>query len=387
MATSFHSDDPTTLPPFLLSDAKLTGNTIGIGSYGSVEEVAIPGAVCAAKKIHNFFQDPSRISAEIIEQASKEFVRQCKLISTLRHPHIVQFLGVSCFPGSRLPSLVMEKLVTSLHDILDPEPPPPTKSDVPVGLKCSILHDVASGLLFLHNRKRPVVHGNLSARNVLLTGAMVAKIADLGMPCIVSGLKPATTTVAQGSSVYLPPEALEDRHKPNVTIDIFSFGVLALFTLSQTFPKPISATYLESSGRVMGRTELERHCNCMQRVLNKFEQGHPFVRIIQHCLSNHASERPTIPKVVQWLEQARAEVQDCDFDVSKLSLVQLLQSKDKQIDRQKKEIETQKKKLDQNTGQIRKLKAQIGSLNEQIQFLKAESMILSLIIFSFPHSI
>ena len=38
-------------------------------------------------------------------------------MSTLRHPHIVQFLGVCFLPGSRLPALVMELLLTSLHDL------------------------------------------------------------------------------------------------------------------------------------------------------------------------------------------------------------------------------------------------------------------------------
>ena len=57
LAASFLRDHPN-LRPFLLSYARATGRTIGSGSYGSVEEVAIPGAVCAAKKIHDFFQDP-----------------------------------------------------------------------------------------------------------------------------------------------------------------------------------------------------------------------------------------------------------------------------------------------------------------------------------------
>ena len=35
-----------------------------------------------------------------------QFVRECQLMSTLRHPNIVQFLGVCFFPGSRLPALV-----------------------------------------------------------------------------------------------------------------------------------------------------------------------------------------------------------------------------------------------------------------------------------------
>ena len=49
-------DNPD-LRPFVLPNVRLTGIRIGAGAYGSVEEVAIPGAICAAKKIHDFFQD------------------------------------------------------------------------------------------------------------------------------------------------------------------------------------------------------------------------------------------------------------------------------------------------------------------------------------------
>ena len=44
-------------------------------------------------------------------------------MSTLRHPNIVQFLGVTFFPGSRLPALVMERLLTSLHELVDTPSP------------------------------------------------------------------------------------------------------------------------------------------------------------------------------------------------------------------------------------------------------------------------
>ena len=73
MAASFLRDHPD-LRPFLLQNARPTGTIIGEGSYGSVVEVELPGAVCAAKKIHDFFQDPTRMPAEGIERASREFV-------------------------------------------------------------------------------------------------------------------------------------------------------------------------------------------------------------------------------------------------------------------------------------------------------------------------
>ena len=362
MAAFFLRDHPD-LRPFLLSNARPTGRTIGTGSYGSVEEVAIPGAVCAAKKIHDLFLDPTRIPQEGIEKASQEFVRECQLMCTLRHPYIVQFLGVCFLPGSWIPALVMEKLVTSLHDVLDPEPSPPTKTFIPLSLKRSILQDVACGLSFLHSHSPPIIHRDLSARNVLLNEGMVAKISDLGMARIMPRLKAATMTKAPGASIYMPPEALEDKSKYDVTIDIFSLGVLAIFVLSQTFPNPQAAAYMNGKGQMLGRTELERRGKYLQPILEQLQKGHPLVQMIQHCLKNRMKERPTIQQVLQWLEQARAEIDDSEYDMDKLSLTRLLKSKEEELEQQKKQTKIQR-------GQVTAQKTRNESLQENIEDLR-----------------
>ena len=349
--------DHPDLRPFLLQNARPTGTVIGEGSYGSVAEVKIAGAVCAAKKIHDFFQDPTRMPAEGIERASREFVRECQLMSTLRHPHIVQFLGVCFLPGSRMPALVMEKLLTSLHEILDPEPPPPTKAFIPVSLKRSILHDVASGLSFLHSHSSPIIHRDLSARNVLLSVGMEAKIADLGVARIVPSLRAATMTKAPGAFIYMPPEALEDESRYDITMDIFSMGVLAIFILSQTFPKPLSTAYMDTQRRMVGRTELERRGNYMQLIQSQFREGHPLIQMIKRCLKNLPEDRPTIHEVVQFLEQARAEIDDGEYDVSKLALVQTLSQ----------QTELLQSTIEQSAKQIWFLSQQVTAKDEQIE--------------------
>ena len=40
------------LEQFLVATVQLTGRVLGAGAYGSVEEVEIPGATVAAKKLH-----------------------------------------------------------------------------------------------------------------------------------------------------------------------------------------------------------------------------------------------------------------------------------------------------------------------------------------------
>ena len=218
MAADLLRDNPN-LRPFVLSNVRLTGTRIGAGAYGSVDEVAILGAVCAAKRIHEVFLDRSEIPEQEIRKSVTQFVKECQLMSTLRHPHVVQFLGVCFFADSRLPALIMERLLTSLHDLLDPETQPPPHKDAPkpffpLNLKCSILHNVASGLAYLHERTPPVIHRDLSARNVLLNSGMVAKIADLGVARIVPRIRAtATMTKAPGAGIYMPPEVLEAKSK------------------------------------------------------------------------------------------------------------------------------------------------------------------------------
>ena len=339
----FLRDNPE-LQPFLLSNVRLTGVRIGAGAYGSVEEVAVPGAVFAAKKIHEVFLDRSEIPATEILKSAAQFVRECQLMSTLRHPNIVQFLGVCFFPGSRLPALVMERLLTSLHDLLDPEtdplpPPDAPKPFFPLSLKCSILHNVASGLTYLHERSPPIIHRDLSARNVLLNSGMVAKIADLGVARIVPRMRAAATmTKGPGAIVYMPPEAMEDiledekgddeksKAKYGKSIDIFAFGVVAIFTLCQTFPSKLLAhNYRDERRRIIGRTELERRESYMRMIHRQLREKHPLLQMIEGCL-DFPEYRPSIGEVLHLLEEARAEVRDEQTDMNKLELLRALQT-------------------------------------------------------------
>ena len=326
------------LRAFVLSNVRFTGTRIGAGAYGSVEEVTISGAVCAAKRMHDIFQDRSEIPAAEIQRASTQFVRECQLMSTLRHPHIVQFLGVCFFPGSRLPALVMERLLTSLHDLLDPEMNPPRPPDAPkpyfpLSLKCSILHNAASGLAYLHQRSPPIIHRDLSARNVLLSSGMVAKIADLGVARIVPRMRVAATlTKAPGASIYMPPEALEtksekeeQRSKYDASIDIFSFGVVSIFTLCQTFPCNLLAPNYRKGHRHIARTELERRAQYMQLICQQLRENHPLLLMIERCLG-FPEDRPSIYEVLNLLEQARAEERDEQMEMNKLELLQTLQT-------------------------------------------------------------
>ena len=319
------------LRPFVLSDVRLTGIEIGRGAYGKVDDVVVPVGA-AAKTVHEIF-----IRGPMFEQ----FVRECQLMSTVRHPNIVQFLGVSFFPGSRLPALVMERLLTSLHDLLAPDPPPPPGAAAPlsffsIALKCSVLHNVACGLAYLHGRSQPIIHRDLSARNVLLSSDMVAKIADLGVARMVGCARTAATmTKGPGALVYMPPEAFfapagsnaqKSKYKYNSSIDVFSLGVVTIFTIGETFPcDPSEPNYTdEKSGLLVARTELQRRSGYMQnvneqlRACGQLHWDHPLIRLIQQCLQNLPAKRPNICEVLRLLEEARGCVRNEPADRNRL---------------------------------------------------------------------
>ena len=328
------------LRPYVLSNLQLTGIVLGGGAYGSVEEATVP--LCgAAKRVHDLLVNSSKISTQ--------FAEELQLMTTLHHPNIVQFLGVYFFPGSRLPALVMERLLTSLHDLLDPEtddaqplPPQPTPlSFFKLGLKCSVLHNVASGLAYLHGRTPPIIHRDLSAKNVLLTSQLVGKLADLGVARIVPHMRVAATmTKAPGASVYMPPEAIApsasnvEKSKYDASIDVFSLGVVTIFTVGETFPcDPLAATYFnEETGVIVGVSELQRRSEYMKnvntqlRVCGQLRGDHPLIRLIQQCLHNSARNRPDISEVLGLLEEARAGIRDEESERNRVELVRTLQN-------------------------------------------------------------
>ena len=82
----------------------------------------------------------------------KKFTQEYLILSTLQHPHIVEYRGICFLPDSNLPVLVMERMITSLNAyLLDPESP-----NLSLDAKVSILQGIAKGLIYLHSES--IIH-------------------------------------------------------------------------------------------------------------------------------------------------------------------------------------------------------------------------------------
>ncbi|CAI8028460.1 hypothetical protein GBAR_LOCUS16231, partial [Geodia barretti] len=139
----------------------------------------------------------------------------------------------------------------------------------------------------------------------------------------------------------MPPEAIapaassSEKSKYDASIDIFSFGVITIFTVGETFPSdPLAPNYLDKqSGHLVARTELQRRSQYMSEVnsqlgaCGQLRGDHPLIRVIQQCLKNDPRKRPSIREVLCLLEEARAGAGDYGWE-----RMQALLSQSKQHD-------------------------------------------------------
>ena len=228
---------PYILKKELVDEKKI--EKLGHGAYGTITKIKYCGTPCAAKELHPVLL-PENLSKVLFRKGNPEshiverFCAEIKILSELRHPNFVRFIGVHIRENSTFPFvLVMELMYTSLgHCLTQYES---EKEKFPLAMKLLILQDVATALVYLHSQDPPILHRDLSANNVLLTSNMRAKVADLGVAKILN-VDVAKLTKCPGSVVYMPPEALKDNPSYGIEIDIYSYGVLGFHTFSGKWP-------------------------------------------------------------------------------------------------------------------------------------------------------
>ena len=66
------------LQRFVLPEVRPTGRQLGVGSYGSVEEVEINGLVCAGKRLHDALVEQGNAGVSSI---TRKYLQECQVMS------------------------------------------------------------------------------------------------------------------------------------------------------------------------------------------------------------------------------------------------------------------------------------------------------------------
>jgi len=65
------------LQQFVLPEVRSTGRQLGVGSYGSVEEVELNGLVCAGKRLHDVLVEQGNAGVSSI---IRKYLQECQVM-------------------------------------------------------------------------------------------------------------------------------------------------------------------------------------------------------------------------------------------------------------------------------------------------------------------
>ena len=271
---------------FEICDEIILQNELGRGSYGKVCVGDWKGTPVAVKMINS----DGQLSSDTFTGFLEKFVEEWRTLKSLRHPNVLQFFGV-CSPDSDHPKMIMELMHENLYHRLRDGP------SLSHAARLYVLRSIACGLRYMHELPEPVVHRDLSSKNILLSrDATQVKIADLGVAKALEDLQSVTGTVTAGTELYTPPE-VRCGCPTRPSLDIFSFGVIAIETLTgrPPAPLPLLVPIRGLSGQFRTLPEVERR----QDDLDNISRGHPLRSVICQCLGE-ASRRPTASRILKW---------------------------------------------------------------------------------------
>ena len=268
---------------------------MGRGCFGAVYEVRVNGVPCIAKRLHDILVGRGgheTVSQEQRTEVIANFRRECVILSGLRHPNVVQFMGVHYGSDEADISIIMEYLHIDLDNCMR------KYSNIPLSYKIRILRDVAYGLAYLHSIS--IIHRDLNAGNVLLTESLRAKVADLGMAKLFSRpvVMQFVRTVCPGAPHFMSPESLTQTPKYSDKLDVFSFGHLAIYLVNQQAP------HVEDSS-ITKKDVKNKQIQIAKRRKSLEQMGgshHPLYITVVQCLGDTPDQRPTSMDLVENLK-------------------------------------------------------------------------------------
>lgn len=308
---------------------------IGEGEYGKIYKGQLWGQTVALKVMKE----------KVIKNAEAlaDFAQEMKVMKELRHPNIVEYMGVClqkpklCIITEYLPNGCLEKYMTKKA----------IKSTVPLETVLGFALDIARGLNWMHHRG--YIHRDVKPANLLVSNSETVKLADFGL-CIMLDQADQTDFMQveaylgqAGTMWYMSPEVLMNE-KYGVKCDTYSFAVVVCELLNSTCFRSYGT---EPKGRVREDAFARAVWDGLRPVLPKSAPT-VLTKLITSCWAHEPSSRPSLDDVIVLLEQMLKNVKaggDGELDVPR-SMQHVLTGK---CLRSRKNRKTQKKEQDHKT--------------------------------------
>ncbi|KAL3672738.1 hypothetical protein V7S43_002030 [Phytophthora oleae] len=236
----------------------------------------------------------------------RTFVKTIRLVAHLQHPSILTFIGVAWSSLQNL-CLVTEYLeLGDLQDYLRQSNPNRDQVEAYEDFmsfslswkreKMQILLDITRGLTYLHQNR--IIHGDLKAKNVLLSADLDAKLAGFGSVCHLNGnvLDKSQNTLRLNSPFWTAPEVLMGGAQSEEA-DIYSLGVVIMELDTHRSPY---ANAMTARGNCMPPLQILQHVMSghLKPTLSPTCPGE-IKDLAEWCLQRDPNSRPSLGDVVQ----------------------------------------------------------------------------------------
>ncbi|KAL4561504.1 hypothetical protein LXL04_033671 [Taraxacum kok-saghyz] len=239
-------------------------------------------------------------------QGEREFRTELEMISRFHHENIISFIGY-CDEGNEMILVYDYAINGSLdHHLQDPS----KMCCITWTQRLKICIGAARGLNYLHSglgEHNRVIHRDVKSSNILLDENLVAKICDFGLSKVGPRNQPDTQlyTRVAGTQFYLDPTYHESRILRKES-DVYSFGIVMFEILSGML------VYRENNEQQLLMTSVRRyykkepHKVIDPHIRDQIDSGSfdAFQEIAYQCISFNLSERPTMDKVIERIEEA-----------------------------------------------------------------------------------
>lgn len=206
---------------------------ISQGSLGSVHEGILNGNPVAIKLLAD---ESSALENKIIHSTANnvKLREKARWLSRLRHPNIVEFLGVCIVP----PCIITELCENgSLSDVLRAcrQNTSGMGEKLTWSQRISMALDSANGILHLHAGRPSIIHQDLKSSNLLVDSQFRVKVADINLNSLIDKNLCIGGSEVSKSPQWLAPEILAGETATESS-DAFSFAVILWELLTWRVP-------------------------------------------------------------------------------------------------------------------------------------------------------
>ncbi|KAJ7947349.1 Receptor-like kinase [Quillaja saponaria] len=269
---------------------------IGVGGCGIVYKAELPiGQVVDVKKLH--LETDGRMSSIM-----KSFTAEIRALREIRHCNIVELFG---FCSHLLHSFLVYEYLEggSLDKILK-------SMDKAIALdwdrRINIVKGVANAIYYMHhNCSPPIIHCDISSKNILLNLDCEAHISNFGTTKILNPDSSNWISFA-GTVGYFAPE-LAYTMDVNEKCDVYSYGVLTLEVVLGHHPGDLISSLFSpssSSVRLTSKNLLLRNVLDQRLSLPTYPIAEEIISIAKlalACLNETPRSRPSIEQVCKEL--------------------------------------------------------------------------------------